>query len=159
MQNEVKVRINFSSREIEVSGSNEAVQEWMERLEPYILRFTNGTGGSAQSGEHGEVERPPSSRGAIPGVFGEYYHEFPSSLSAVDKMLIAAYFAQIHSEDQAFSTNEAAELLKGQGDPAGNPSQCVKQNLEKKHVFVVSQGKYRVSRKGVEHIESLRMRE
>jgi hypothetical protein len=65
-------------------------------------------------------------------------------------MLLAGYFAQSRSADQSFSVGEANALLTEEGVKIGNPAQSVKQNLVAR-----SQGRYRVSQIGVDHLVQL----
>ena len=57
--------------------------------------------------------------------------------------------------DDAFATGDANRRLTEQGIKLGNPSQCVKQSLLAKRVFLVSKGRYRVSQPGRAHLRQL----
>jgi hypothetical protein len=70
-------------------------------------------------------------------------------------MLLAGAFAQSASDDNAFTTGEANQLLIEQGIKVGNPSQCMTNNLKAKRVFKVPGNKYRVSKQGHEHLQKL----
>ena len=87
--------------------------------------------------------------------FGEYFNAFPPSVTDVEKMLSAAYYIQLSDPDKAFTTAQANKLLAEHGIKLSNPSQAVKQNADKKHVFPHN-GKYRVSKSGIEHLSTLR---
>ena len=63
-------------------------------------------------------------------------------------MLAAGFYVQVTSADDAFATGDANRRLTEQGIKLGNPSQCVKQSLLAKRVFLVSKGRYRVSQPG-----------
>ena len=69
-------------------------------------------------------------------------------------MLLAGYFAQSRSADQSFSVGEANALLTEEGVKIGNPAQSVKRNLVARRVLR-SQGRYRVSQIGVDHLVQL----
>ena len=70
-------------------------------------------------------------------------------------MLAAGFYVQANSTDDAFATADANRRLTEQGIKLGNPSQCVKQSLLAKRVFLVSKGRYRVSQPGRAHLRQL----
>jgi hypothetical protein len=70
-------------------------------------------------------------------------------------MLAAGYFAQATSSDDTFATAEANKRLLEQGIKLGNPSQCVRQSLVAKRVFLVARGRFRVSQHGRVHLRQL----
>jgi hypothetical protein len=150
---DVRVRVNFGSREIEVEGTGQEVGAWWDRLMPILADLSQRRGESpkAADGPGGELV------GSVLNVdsFGEYLHGFPSSITAVDKMLAAAFYIQNQDGDDSFTTGQASRLLSEHGIKLGNPSQCVKMNVDKKHVFA-HKGKFRVSRSGIQHLEKLR---
>jgi hypothetical protein len=149
----VRCRINFSTRELEVAGSNQEVAEWWERLDPILKEFRQPQSTSPKMGNGisgGSSGDPP-----LPDAFGEYFYEFPSSMTDVEKILAAAYFVQRNESDSTFKTGQASKLLSENGIKLVNPSQCVKQNMEKKHVFAHN-GKYRVSKTGIDHLKELK---
>jgi hypothetical protein len=148
----VRVRVNFGAREVEISGSNEEVAQWWERLEPILKDIGQPKQRSPQTANGlGEGRSEEDSRYES---FGEYFNEFPSSITDVDKMLAAAHFVQSTDPGNLFTTAQASKLLSEQGIKLANPSQCVKQNAEKKHVFTQN-GKYRVSKSGIDRLTEL----
>jgi len=151
----VSVRVNFGSKEVEVAGSNQEVVEWWERLAPILADLAHSPSSSAKKTDTAPGDSSVGKQ-STPESFGEYFHEFPSSITDVEKMLVAAFFAQTTEADTCFTTGQASKLLSDQGIKLGNPSQCVKQNAEKKHVFAHN-GKYRVSKSGIEHLNSLKV--
>jgi hypothetical protein len=70
-------------------------------------------------------------------------------------MLAAGFFVQQGAADDAFGTADANKKLTEQGVKLGNPSQCVKQSLLAKRVFMVQRGRYRVSQHGRAHLRQL----
>jgi hypothetical protein len=147
----IRVRINFSQREVEVSGNNnQEVTAWWDRLDPIVQSLAQEKNGSSKNsvGDGGK-------NSSVPAAFGEYFHDFPSSITDVDKILAAAHFIQCHDADNSFTTAQVSKLLLEHNIKIGNPSQCVKQNVEKKHAFVFS-GKYRVSKSGIDHLQELK---
>ena len=70
-------------------------------------------------------------------------------------MLAAGFYVQMNSVDDAFGTSDANRRLLEQGIKLGNPSQCVKQSLLAKRLFLVSKGRYRVSQPGRAYLRQL----
>ncbi len=157
MDQRTRLRINLTSREFEVEGSEAFVRAYAERFEELLATMT------------AEVpEAPPADESSRPvaasaenrpkaslGNFGEFIQALPKSSTDVDKLLAAGFFAQGRSGDNAFSTGDANTLLIDQGIKLGNPSQCVKQNLNARRVFQLQRGRYRVSQPGVDYLRQL----
>lgn len=152
---ELRVRVSFSAREIEISGSSREVGEWWDRLDPICQAFSEQKSPPAATGGRGDREEDSDAGDNTIESFGEYWQEFPSTITDVEKMLVAASFVQSQDTDRTFTTGHASKLLSEQGIKLANPSQCVKQNVEKRHVFAHN-GKYRVSKTGVDHLAELK---
>jgi hypothetical protein len=147
-----RLRINLTSREFEVEGSEAFVRAYAERFDELLAGLTAGPPEPLCAARvAAEEERPKASL----GNFGEYVQTLPRSATDVDKMLAAGFFAQSRSGDNAFSTGDANTLLMDQGIKVGNPSQCVKQSLVAKRVFQVQRGRYRVAQPGLDHLRHL----
>jgi hypothetical protein len=153
-----RLRINLSQREFEVEGSEEFVRSFADRIGVLLDLFDAEPVPMAMAlpTAMAETEPPPTANGAETlGTFGEYLLRLPSSATDVDKMLAAGYFVQLGSADDAFTTADANRRLTEQGVKLGNPSQCVKQSLLAKRVFLLSKGRYRVSQQGRGHLRQL----
>ena len=148
-----RLRINLSQREFEVEGSEEFVRSFADRIGALLDLFDAEPIPEAMA----EAEPPPIAAGSAEslGTFGEFLLRLPSSATDVDKMLAAGYFVQLGSADDAFTTADANRRLTEQGVKLGNPSQCVKQSLLAKRVFLLSKGRYRVSQQGRGHLRQL----
>lgn len=147
MDQRARIRINLAQRELEVEGSETFVASYAERLEALLDGLEAETAPSvAPTLPLGPARADPS------GGFGALVQHLPKSSTDVDRMLAAGWFAQGRSGDNAFSTGDANKLLAEQGIKIGNPSQCVKQNLLAKRVFVVQRGRYRIAQQGLEHL-------
>jgi hypothetical protein len=153
----IKIRANRNTGELEVEGPAELVDEWWTKIWPEM-----GSGGAASATT--QITRPHHSRpsvagnGPVPDVFGEFFHEFRSDVSDVDKMLIAGAFVQEKDPDHTFTTKAANQLLLDQNTKLTNASECVRRLIVTKRAFVVSGRRFRVSASGVEHLESLKVR-
>ena len=147
-----RLRINLSQREFEVEGSEEFVRGFADRIQELLDLFDLPPPAAAAvaTPENGATEPP-----AALGTFGEFILRLPSSSTDVDKMLAAGFYVQATSSDDAFATGDANRRLTEQGIKLGNPSQCVKQSLLAKRVFLVSKGRYRVSQPGRAHLRQL----
>ena len=143
--------------EVEVEGSPDLVTEWWERLWPEVAGHTGQRAAIGVVSQDGQL--PRSSVGArteVPEVFGEYFNDFRSDVTDVDKMLIAGAFAQAKDPDRAFATKNANQLLIDQNVKLTNASECVRRLIMSKRAFVVSDGKFRVSAQGFERLKSLK---
>ena len=147
-----RLRINLTQREFEVEGSEEFVRSFADRVQELLDQL--------------DVPPPPPTAPAREpsaadlgstdlGTFGEFLLRLPSSATDVDKMLAAGFYVQAGSADDAFATADANRRLTEHGIKLGNPSQCVKQSLLAKRVFLVSKGRYRVSQPGRAHLRQL----
>ncbi len=149
MSERARVRINLAQRELEVEGPEAFVDRWAERIEG-LLEGLEAASAPPPPGETTE----PGTRAQL-GSFGEFLQSVPGSATETDKILAAGYFIQQQSGDDAFSTGEASRKLTDHGVKVGNPSQCVRQSLAAKRVFMVLRGRYRVSQSGRGHLRRL----
>lgn len=153
-----RFRINLSTREIEVEGSEEFVREYAAKFEDALSSLTKISRVDQVLGDKkvsSDKEQLKTSTTTIPQVFGEYLILFPKDISDIDKVLIAAYHAQTQDPDNLFTTGQANQHLKSQGIKVANASRAVKLQIEAKRAFSVSKGKYRVSQEGINYISSL----
>ena len=156
MDQQARLRINLAQREFEVEGSEAFVQGFAERIEELLNQLENAAplaAAPALPASQGEARQ--AGNGASFGSFGEYIMQLPSSSTDVDKMLAAGFYMQQQSADDAFSTADANKRLTEQGIKLGNPSQCVKQSLIAKRVFMITKGRYRVSQPGRAYLRQL----
>src|SRR5262245_4128625 len=153
-ESRVRVRANRSTGELEVEGPAQAVEEWWNKLWPELAQVF-------RPGAALPVERPvlPLSSGNGPELFGEFYTEFRSDITDVDKVLVAAAFVQGRDAERVFTTKAANQALIDQNVKVTNASENVRRLIQTKRVFVVSDGKYRVSTGGFEHLNSLKVSE
>lgn len=152
---EARVRINVATGEFEVEGSEAFVREFQADFQDLLERV--GSGVIVPAGAEDEpvalaTDHPDTAKDTMPPSFGEYYTRFPSTMSDIDKVLVAAHFAQAQSADRTFSTREVNKLLKLQGVKVANAAWCVTQHKAKKRVFAVSKGRFRVSEDGHAYI-------
>jgi hypothetical protein len=146
-----RLRINLSQREFEVEGSEEFVRGFVDRVQELLDLFDLPPPAAAVAGDNAQATEANTTL----GTFGEFILSLPSSSTDVDKMLAAGFYVQVTSPDDAFATGDANRRLTEQGIKLGNPSQCVKQSLLAKRVFLVSKGRYRVSQPGRAHLRQL----
>ena len=149
-----RLRINLTQREFEVEGSEEFVRSFADRIQE-LLRPAGRTAAAAS----GPPAREPSGRRPaarpISAASASSCCACRPRATDVDKMLAAGFYVQASSADDAFATADANRRLTEQGIKLGNPSQCVKQSLLAKRVFLVSKGRYRVSQPGRAHLRQL----
>jgi len=157
-----RIKVNLSQQEIEVEGSAEFVAKYATEIGALIKGLANGPriGGDSPStprlGE-GAALKPPSNLPAdeLPEAFGEYFFSVPKDTIERDLILVAGNYAQSKNPNNLFTTREASNLLLEQGVRIGNPSECVSRNITAKYLIKMSQGKYRVSRIGLDHLSSI----
>ena len=123
----IRVRANRTTGEVEVEGSPELVTEWWERLWPEIAgsAVRRPTMSNSATERHG-VAGSAAGSSEVPDVFGEYFNEYRSDVTDVDKMLIAGAFAQAKDPDRVFTTKNANQFLIDQNVKVTNASECVR---------------------------------
>lgn len=152
-ENRLRVRMNRNTGELELEGNEAQVTAWWERLWPQLLEAQPGTAPATVS------PRPVANQSNgldVPEIFGEYFTEFRSDVTDVDKILIAGSFVQAREPERVFSTKAANQLLLDQNIKVANASVNVRRLTQTKRVFVVSDGRFRVSATGFEHLKTLR---
>src|SRR6266404_8747806 len=106
MNDRIKIRANRSTGELEVEGEPQAVAEWWDKLWP-VLNENRAVAVAATS-----IPRQALDTSAeLPGLFGEFYSHFRSSITDVDKVLVAGAFVQGKDSDRCFTTKAANQLL------------------------------------------------
>lgn len=156
MDQPARLRINLAQREFEVEGSEAFVKGFADRMHELLDQLESVAAVQAPAPTAQVEVRPAAGNsGASLGSFGEYIMQLPSSATDVDKMLAAGFYVQLQSADDAFGTADANKRLTEQGIKLGNPSQCVKQSLMAKRVFMTTKGRYRVSQAGRAYLRQL----
>ncbi|MDF1586623.1 hypothetical protein [Marinimicrococcus flavescens] len=156
MDRQARLRVNLTEREYEIEGSEAFVERLAERLEAVMAELEAASADPAAPAASTEArpgERERERDGL--GPFGEFIHHLPGAATEVDKMLAAGFYVQRQSHDDAFATGDASRKLSEHGVRLGNPSQCVKQSLLAKRLFMVQRGRYRISQTGRAHLRQL----
>jgi hypothetical protein len=148
-----RIRINLAQREFEIEGSEAFVREHLQRVEALLDMLE--TAGPPASPAPGDPVAESIAADSGLGPFGEYIMRLPNGATEVDKMLAAGFWCQRSSSDDAFSTADASRRLSEHGVRLGNPSQCVRQSLMAKRLFMVQKGRYRVSQQGRAYLRQL----
>lgn len=151
----LRVRANRALGELEVEGSEAAVGHWWDKLWSELALPPQLVGAGAPPARHQQVP-VTSTPGSTPETFGEFYSEFRSDITDIDKMLIAGAFLQKRDPERIFSTKTANQLLLDQNVKLANASQSARRLVGSKKAFVVSDGKFRISTVGLEHLDSLK---
>ncbi|SNB67098.1 hypothetical protein SAMN07250955_105255 [Arboricoccus pini] len=149
-----RIKINLAQREIEIEGAENFVSHWADRLDELLGYFGNSEE-SRQKAEEDKPEGPRQLTGDDLGAFGEFIQSLPNASTEVDKMLAAGLWVQRRSNDDAFGTGDASRHLADHGMRIGNPSQCVRQSLMAKRLFMVQRGRYRISQQGYNYLRQL----
>ncbi len=171
MEQNARIRINLSTLELEVEGSEEFVNthaekigEFMELLKkksnemPVMVSSNNGADAEKVQEEEPNQEeetQQKSALGAIPETFGEFYLRAAKNINDIDKVLLGGYFIQHKNDNNIFSTREVSAVLKDNGIYLKNPSHSIKLNLDARRIFAVKKGCFRVSEDGLERLLSV----
>lgn len=160
MSNPLRIRLNLSVGEYEFEGAEETVREMLGEL-PRMLREiagspTHGVPAATLGGGTGALSSSAEPPAEAQATFGELMHEYPGSITDIDRMLIAGSFVQQQSQDNSFSTRDANDLLKEQAIKLANPSVCVKRNTDARRLFSVGQGRFRISQTGLDYLRQLK---
>ena len=148
--------MNLAQREFEVAGSEAFVRDWLPRIEALLARLDDAAPHGAPATEPMAPAAGPPPVGAVElGSFGEVLQRLPASATETDRMLAAGFWTQQRSADGSFATGDANRRLLEQGIKVGNASQCVRQSLAAKRVFVVQRGRFRVSQHGRLYLRQL----
>jgi hypothetical protein len=140
--------------ELEIDGPEAIVSKWWERLWPEISQPVMTMQGAVPTSG---TRAAGSNTTQIAEVFGEYYTEFRPDITDADKVLIAAVYVQGRDQDRVFSTKAANQALLDQNIKVTNASENVRRLIQTKRAFVVSDGKYRVSTIGLDHLNTLKV--
>ncbi len=151
----IRIRANRSTGELEIEGPPQIVTEWWDKVWPELSAASQASSTSAPQGQRQTLLPIPNTE-QNPDIFGEFFTEFRSDISDVDKVLIAGAFVQGKEPDRTFSTKASNQLLLDQNIKVANASENVRRLLQTKKVFIVSDGRFRVSASGLEHLKSLR---
>jgi hypothetical protein len=149
----IRVRANRSTGELEVEGPDLKVAEWWDKLWPELAVPASA---ASQRTMGQRMPHQGASAEQTPAVFGEFFSEFRSDVTDVDKILIAASFAQAQDAERVFTTKLANQFLLDQNVKVTNASENVRRLTQTKRVFVVSDGKFRVSASGAEYLKTLK---
>ncbi len=153
----IRIRANRSLGELEVEGPINVVEKWWEKLWPE-LETGHPTASAPALRQPARLSPPPAiGNGQVPDVFGEFYSEFRTDITDVDKVLVAGAFVQVKESDRVFSTKAANQLLIDQNVKVANASECVRRLTSMKRAFVVSSGRFRISASGFEYLETLKV--
>src|ERR1035437_5024120 len=148
-----RIRISLTSAELEVEGPVEFVGKYSDAIGAMLGKLRDQpTPAPTRRGIGTPAEVPGSAGHAIGaelGEFGEVLHALPRSVTGVDHVLVAGYYASQASPDKTFATGDANKLLIDQGIKLSNASQALKNNLAAKRVFKSGRG-YKVSKTGEE---------
>lgn len=164
-KNLVKIRINLDSREFEVEGDANYINDrFGEDIDEYLALIKQQKNVQSipsfkaplSTTDALKVESgQPDKNTYMPDSFGEYFNRFAKSLSIVDKLLVTSYFVQSKNPEKVFTLKEASDLLLDQGVKLSNPNAFNKANSETKRIFKLSGKNFRVSDIGVEYINGL----
>jgi len=168
MSENTRIRININTGEIEFEGTENFVKNQLENL-PILIENISKLISTKEERPQKLEEAPKHPKATItneqkmPDSFGEWFNSFPVNLSQAELVLIAASYQQKCSEKNNFETNQVNKLLLEQGIKVANAADSLKSLQQSKYVFITGKrGKlnvYRVSKNGVNFIETLKQKQ
>jgi hypothetical protein len=158
MATDVRLRISLSTGEFEIEGPEAFITQYDPVVQEILKRLTGSTAFEPPPVVNPETSTPTGTTtegasGTLP-EFGEALHRLPKGTTGTDQILVAGYYASHHNSERTFATADASKLLIGQGIKLANPSQSLKNNMERKQVFKTGR-KFKLSREGLEHVGQL----
>ena len=150
-----RIRVNLNTREIEIEGSEDFIKNNTDKFDNYLHALRNEPAPGSFAGRtagktNGEEPKKPK-----PGSFAEYYQRLPKGAKKGDKILLAAYYSQMKNPDNSFSTRETTKLLSAQNVKLSNPSQYIKNSINSSRMEQLQKGRYRLTKDGIEHVNSM----
>jgi hypothetical protein len=157
----VRLRISLGAgAELDLEGGEDLLDKYDEEIRALLAKLNSIPSEPAERDSGMELVQLADTPVATSSVslealdFGELLHRLPRTATAVDKILVAGWFAQREKGGEPFETRDANRLLLEQGVKLPNPSQSMTNNLRRKHLFKVGNA-YRVSRDGQDHVAEL----
>lgn len=167
-------KINLSTGDVEISGSEEFVSACIDRL-PLVMRELgqdtlmakapgkNPTAGNQNGGQDAGNSQGATNSLGVPDSFGEWKQKFKDGLTQDQKVLMSGYYCQAQNPENIFKTKEANDILKNHGIKVANAANNLKSLEENKYVFIAKKsGKlklYRVTEQGLQHLNAQMMQQ
>jgi hypothetical protein len=167
MTESTRVKINICTGEIELEGSESFVTSQIANIPNLLNLMPKQPAIGALKKENiniidtvqTQADTATDNSLNMSEHFGEWYQRFPKTIQQTEKMLVAGYFQQRNSENNAFETRQANNLLLELGVKLTNPAQCSASLENNKDIFQKEKrGKlsvYRLSEQGIERLKKL----
>jgi hypothetical protein len=76
-----RIRINLTTKEFEVEGSEQFVKEYAEKIENFLSTFVNPKSPTLPPRTDNGASPNPMGNTELPSSFGEYLHQFSKSIT------------------------------------------------------------------------------
>lgn len=181
---ESKIRINISTGEVEIVGSESFVNANIHIIQQIVSGKTNAdqlvaknkeedlklaetkthsaeddiiTSATTDESDKSSINNDITTKVRLSTKLPveEYFAQFPKSIKNGDIVLIAGYYIQKNSSENYFTTFLTSKLLKEINSDLTNPSQYVKNNNKNKKTRMIDKSKYRLTKFGLEYLRSL----
>lgn len=144
--NTSSIRINLSTLEIEVVGSEDFVNEILDKsetLEKMAAVIAKHSGRASQSlkGEPASTSNDSANDTShdttdLPGEVGEWLINFPvRDLTQAELALLGAYYLSQSGEVEQFSSQDVADLLDQAGIKISNPSREMNKLADDQYIY------------------------
>ncbi len=164
-----KIKVNLTSGEIEVAGSEKFIEKKLKDLPVIIdaLRSQLDPGAAVLADSKSKAKRKAGKSAAggskkqssSDSEFQSWHDRYPKKLSQNDSLILTGLYLQRTTREKAFTGSSVNALLEEQGDKISNPSVCLSQLVrDKKVVQAGKEGRrvfYKLTAGGQKHAESL----
>ncbi len=152
MEGQFSIRINLSAKEFELTGSEEFIETYYNKLSDMIKSsgIENHSDGAASLSES-KIREKKEAFFSFENLLNKFSEK---SVTNTDKILITGYYMQLKYKD-GFYTKDVKNLLLDYGIKIENPSQLIKNSINTNKIISVGRGKFKVSQNGEKYIKGL----
>lgn len=157
MSTESRIKVNFSTGEFEVAGTEAFIEQklnWLEQFIPDLQQAVHShqlTAGAPIQNVVTSEDIPSTENQSIKSFLGQ----LPEDTRQGDYLLAAAFYLADNSHDDTFGTREASAVLKSINIEVTNPSQYIKNNINSGRLLEVGKRRFQFTDKGKKHIQKI----
>ncbi|MCF8335446.1 MAG: hypothetical protein K9H65_02480 [Bacteroidales bacterium] len=167
--NNAKIYVKIGEIEFTIEGSSEYVSSQYKQM-ANDLNLQQKLGGAVQqekpktkSPQTSKAQKTTSKKGSKETAkedFSEWLNKLPKDLKNRDKLMVAGYFNQLRSKDNAFRVRDINNTLKDHGIKITNPSSLINNIVKSQKILrqVSREGRqkyYQLTKEGEKYIRDL----